>query len=82
MIRPLCGDSARTTRKPTATLRKRGSRPTTIPYAHPPAEDGAFTGVLTVVSDTSDQRRAEGERLLSNAVEQTADGVFITDSAG
>jgi hypothetical protein len=35
-----------------------------------------------VVSDTSDQRRAEGERLLSNAVEQTADGVLITDSAG
>jgi PAS domain S-box-containing protein len=54
------------------------------------AEDGAFSGVLKMVSDISDQKRAEGERqqaqdrnaLLSNAVEQTADGVFISDSAG
>ena len=53
-------------------------------------EDGAFTGVLKMVSDISDQKRAEGERqhaldsnvLLTNAVEQTADSVFISDRAG
>jgi PAS domain S-box-containing protein len=53
-------------------------------------EDGTFTGVLKMVSDISTLKRAEGERLealdrvvlLSNAVEQTADTVFISDSAG
>ena len=53
-------------------------------------EDGTFTGVLKMVSDISDQKRAEGERqhaldsnvLLTNAVEQTADSVFISDRAG
>lgn len=53
-------------------------------------DDGTFTGVLEMVSDTTNQRRAEGERqealdrlvLLSKAVEQTADGVLISDSAG
>jgi PAS domain S-box-containing protein len=53
-------------------------------------EDGTFTGVLKMVSDLSRQRRTEDERqdaldkvvLLSNAVEQTADTVLISDSAG
>lgn len=53
------------------------------------AEDGTLTGVLEMVSDISDQKRAEGERqeaqdtvmLLSNAVEQIADSVLITDNA-
>lgn len=53
-------------------------------------DDGAFTGVLKMVSDISRQRRAEGERqealarvfLLSQAIEQTADTVLISDSAG
>lgn len=53
-------------------------------------EDGTFTGVLKMVSDMSTLRRAEGERqdaldkvvLLSKAVEQTADTVLISDSAG
>jgi phosphoserine phosphatase RsbU/P len=51
-------------------------------------EDGTLTGVLEMVSDISDQKRAEGERqeaqdrvvLLSKAVEQTADSVLITDN--
>jgi PAS domain S-box-containing protein len=54
------------------------------------AADGTLTGILEMVSDISAQTRAEGERqhavdriaLLSNAVEQTADSVFITNSAG
>jgi PAS domain S-box-containing protein len=54
------------------------------------AEDGALTGILAMVSDITDQKRAEGERqqaldrvvLLSEAVEQTADTVLIADSAG
>ena len=54
------------------------------------AEDGTFTGVLKMVSDMSAQRRTESERqealdrvvLLSKAVEQTADSVLISDSAG
>jgi sigma-B regulation protein RsbU (phosphoserine phosphatase) len=54
------------------------------------SDDGTFTGVLKMVSDMSTQRRTEGERqdalakvvLLSQAVEQTADSVFISDSAG
>ena len=53
-------------------------------------EDGTFTGVLEMVSDMSAQRRTEDERqealervvLLSKAVEQTADSVLISDSAG
>jgi PAS domain S-box-containing protein len=53
-------------------------------------EDGTLTGVLKMVSDMSVQRRTEGERqdaldqvvLLSKAVEQTADSVLISDSAG
>ena len=53
-------------------------------------EDGTFTGVLKMVRDMSTQRRTEGERqdaldkvvLLSKAVEQTADSVFISDIGG
>lgn len=53
-------------------------------------EHGAFTGVLNMVSDVTDQRRAEQEAqqarvtvlLLSEAVEQTADSVILTDSSG
>jgi PAS domain S-box-containing protein len=53
-------------------------------------EDGTFAGVLKMVSDMSTQRRAEGERqkaqdqvvLLSEAVEQTADTVLISDRGG
>jgi sigma-B regulation protein RsbU (phosphoserine phosphatase) len=54
------------------------------------SEDGTFTGVLKIVTDTTNQRRVEEERqdaldrlvLLSKAIEQTADGVLISDSAG
>jgi PAS domain S-box-containing protein len=54
------------------------------------SEDGAFTGVLKMVSDIGSQKRAEAERqkamdrvvLLSKAVEQTADSVLISDSSG
>ena len=53
-------------------------------------EHGKFTGVLKMVSDVTDQRRAEEETLrargtvllLSKAVEQTADSVILTDSGG
>jgi phosphoserine phosphatase RsbU/P len=53
-------------------------------------EEGTFAGVLEMVSDISDQKRAEVERqtaldslaLLSAAVEQTADSVLISDSTG
>jgi sigma-B regulation protein RsbU (phosphoserine phosphatase) len=53
-------------------------------------DDGALIGVLEMVNDIGPQKRAEGERqqaldrvlLLSKAVEQTADSVLITDSAG
>jgi len=53
-------------------------------------DDGAFTGVLKMVSDMSTQRRTESERqdaldkviLLSKAVEQTADSVLISNNAG
>jgi PAS domain S-box-containing protein len=53
-------------------------------------EDGAFTGVLKMVCDITDHKRAEYERrraretvlLLSEAVEQTADSVIVTDSSG
>jgi PAS domain S-box-containing protein len=53
-------------------------------------EDGAFEGVLAMVSDITEQKRAESEAcrsremiiLLSQAVEQTADTVVITDRQG
>jgi len=53
-------------------------------------EDGAFTGVLKMVSDITEHRRADQERLraretallLSEAVDQTADSVIVTDSSG
>jgi PAS domain S-box-containing protein len=53
-------------------------------------EYGTFTGVLKMVSDVTDQKRAEEETLrtrrtvllLSQAVEQTADSVILTDSGG
>jgi PAS domain S-box-containing protein len=53
-------------------------------------EHGAFTGVLKMVSDITEYKRAEDERqraretvlLLSQAVDQTADTVVITDSTG
>jgi PAS domain S-box-containing protein len=52
--------------------------------------DGAFTGVLKMVSDLTEHRHAEQERqraretvlLLSKAVDQTADSVIVTDSSG
>ncbi len=53
-------------------------------------EDGAFTGVLKMVSDVTEHRRAERDRqrahervlLLSEAVDQTADSVIVTDNGG
>lgn len=72
-------------------LRKDGSELwATVSRTRAFAKDGAFTGVLKMVSDISDQKRAEGERqhaldsnaLLTNAVEQTADSVFISDRGG
>jgi PAS domain S-box-containing protein len=52
--------------------------------------DGSFEGALAMVSDRSEQMRAESERrrsqemisLLSRAVEQTADSIVITDRQG
>lgn len=53
-------------------------------------EDGTFEGALAMVSDMTEQRRVEAERgqslqqvrLLSQAVEQTADSIVITDRQG
>ncbi len=46
-------------------------------------KDGAFRGGVVVFRDISRRRQAEDwSRRLSNAVEQTADAVFITDRAG
>src|SRR5262249_26981942 len=53
-------------------------------------EDGSFEGALAMVSDITEQKRIEAEechsketiRLLSEAVEQTADSVVITDRQG
>lgn len=53
-------------------------------------EDGSFQGALAMVSDITEQRRAAAERfqslqrirLLSQAVEQTADSIVITDPQG
>lgn len=53
-------------------------------------EDGDFAGALAMVSDITEQKRAEAEErrsretisLLSRAVEQTADSVIITDPQG
>jgi len=53
-------------------------------------EDGALEGALAMVSDMTEQRRAEVEgsrlrnkiSLLARAVEQTADSVVITDRQG
>lgn len=52
--------------------------------------DGTFEGVLAMVSDITDQKRADAERraaldriaLLSQAVEQTADSVLVADRDG
>jgi PAS domain S-box-containing protein len=52
--------------------------------------DGTFEGVLAMVSDITEQRRAQAERrtdldriaLLSRAVEQTADSVLVSDRDG
>ncbi len=52
--------------------------------------DGVFEGTLAMVSDITEQKRAEAEAyrsreavtLLSEAVEQTADSVVITDPQG
>src|SRR4030095_15485452 len=72
-------------------LRKDGSELwATVSRTRAFGEDGTVTGVLKMVSDISDQKRAEAERqeardrvvLLSNALEQTADSVLISDSAG
>lgn len=71
--------------------RKDGSELWTL-VSHTPTfdEDGAFTGVLKMVSDITEHRRADQERLharetallLSEAVDQTADSVIVTDSSG
>jgi PAS domain S-box-containing protein len=71
--------------------RKDGSDLWTL-VSHTPTfgEDGAFTGVLKMVSDITEHKRAEqdGQRaretvlLLSEAVDQTADSVMVTDSSG
>ena len=53
-------------------------------------EDGGFEGAFAMVSDITEQKRNEAEErrsrqiisLLSEAVEQTADSVVITDSQG
>ena len=53
-------------------------------------DDGRFTGVLKMVSDVTEHRRVEQERqraretvlLLSEAVDQTADSVIVTDRSG
>ena len=53
-------------------------------------EDGRFEGALAMVSDITEQKRADAEErrsretisLLSRAVEQTADSVVITDRQG
>lgn len=53
-------------------------------------EDGSFHGALAMVSDTTEQRCAAAERfqslqrirLLSQAVEQTADSIMITNPQG
>jgi PAS domain S-box-containing protein len=53
-------------------------------------EDGRLIGVLKMISDITDQRRAERDSqlaretvlLLSEAVNQTADSVVVTDSSG
>ncbi len=72
-------------------LRKDGSELwATVSRTRAFGENGTVTGVLKMVSDISDQKRAEAERqeardrvvLLSNALEQTADSVLISDSAG
>ncbi len=63
------------------------ARVTTSPII---GEDGSFEGALAMVSDMTEQKRAESERrrsqetisLLSRAVEQTADSVVITDRDG
>jgi sigma-B regulation protein RsbU (phosphoserine phosphatase) len=63
------------------------ARVTTSPIV---GEDGSFEGALAMVSDMTEQKRAESERrrsretisLLSRAVEQTADSVVITDNQG
>lgn len=78
-------------RSQTHYRRKNGSEAwVTVSRTRAFAEDGTLTGVLKMVSDISAQKHAEGERrealdrvgLLSSAVEQTADSVFISDSAG
>jgi PAS domain S-box-containing protein len=63
------------------------ARVTTSPIV---AEDGGFGGALAMVSDRTEQKRAESEQsrsqntisLLSRAVEQTADSIVITDRQG
>lgn len=63
------------------------ARVTTSPII---GEGGAFEGVLAMVSDMTEQKRTEVEgcrlrnkvSLLSQAVEQTADSVVITDRQG
>ncbi|MGD0293786.1 MAG: SpoIIE family protein phosphatase [Terracidiphilus sp.] len=63
------------------------ARVTTSPII---GDDGSFEGALAMVSDMSDQKRAESEwrnsqetiSLLSRAVEQTADSIVITDHHG
>jgi PAS domain S-box-containing protein len=54
------------------------------------AEDGGFEGALAMISDITEQKRTEAEgcraretiSLLSEAVEQTADSIVITDRQG
>jgi PAS domain S-box-containing protein len=63
------------------------ARVTTSPIV---GADGGFEGALAMVSDMTEQKRIESERcraqetisLLSQAVEQTADSIVITDRNG
>ncbi|MBM3215236.1 PAS domain S-box protein [Candidatus Poribacteria bacterium] len=47
------------------------------------AADGAIAGIVAIVEDVSERRASEQQlRLLSSAVERTADAVIIADTAG
>jgi PAS domain S-box-containing protein len=72
--------------------RKKDGSPLWARVATAPAigDDGSFQGALAMISDITEQKRIEAEAgrsretitLLSQAVEQTADSVVITDRVG
>jgi phosphoserine phosphatase RsbU/P len=72
--------------------RKKDGSPLWARVATAPAigDDGAYEGALAMISDITEQKRIEAEAcrsretitLLSQAVEQTADSVLITDHGG